>query len=111
MTSALGGISIDEDGLSDEYDFMDDDDETGERRRQAKQQGPQYKYKQRLQDLADRKTDEITVDLDDVAAWEEQVGDDGLHLLDSVLLNTKHYVDVVSKAVDNAMPAPSSDVR
>lgn len=107
----MGNVSLEEDGLSDEYDFMDEDDETGERRRQEKQKkGPQYKYKEILQLLADRKTDEIIVDLDDLAEWESQQGDEGLHLLDSVTMNTKHYVDVVSKAVDKAMPAPSADV-
>lgn len=70
ITAAIENINIDEDDLSDEYDFMDDDDEAGERRRLAKHRKnvPQYKYKQILQDLADRKTDEITIDLDDLAA-------------------------------------------
>ena len=66
----MGNITIDEDDLSDEYDFMDEDDEAGERRRQEKERRrtPQYKYRQLLQKLADRTIDEITIDLDDVAA-------------------------------------------
>lgn len=66
----MGDITIDEDDLSDEYDFMDEDDETGERRRHEKEsrRQPEHKYKQILQQLADRTIDEITIDLDDLAA-------------------------------------------
>lgn len=66
----MGNITIDEDDLSDEYDFMDEDDESGERRRQEKEarRTPQHKYRQLLQKLADRTIDELTIDLDDVAA-------------------------------------------
>lgn len=66
----MGDVTIDEDDLSDEYDFMDEDDEAGERRRQEKEKrrAPQYKYRQLLQELANRTIDEITIDLDDVAA-------------------------------------------
>lgn len=65
----MGDITIDEDDLSDEYDFMDDDDEAGQRRRQDKEKRrtPQHKYKELLQQLADRTIDEIIIDLDDVA--------------------------------------------
>lgn len=63
----MGNISIDEDDLSDEYDFMDDDDAQEQRRRQrAQRRVPQHKYVDILQELADRKTDEIEVDLDDL---------------------------------------------
>lgn len=65
----MGDITIDEDDLSDEYDFMDEDDEAVQRRRQdrEKRRTPQHKYKELLQQLADRTIDEITIDLDDVA--------------------------------------------
>lgn len=65
----MGNVTIDEDDLSDEYDFMDEDDETGEHRRQQKEQrrSPQHKYKQFLQELANRTADEIVIDLDDLA--------------------------------------------
>jgi DNA replication licensing factor MCM7 len=129
IATAMGNITIDEDDLSDEYDFMDEDDETGERRRQQKEQqrSPQYKYKQLLQELANRSIDEITIDLDEVAAvclpilgakdlkltpsqWEKD-NDESLRLVDSIELNTKHYVDIMSKAVDEVMPPPTADVR
>ncbi|KAG8419763.1 Belongs to the MCM [Metarhizium acridum] len=111
ITTAMGDITIDEDDLSDEYDFMDEDEESGDRRRKEKgnQRTPQHKYKELLQQLADRTIDEITIDLDDVYDWERQ-GQEELHLVDSIELNTKHYVDILSKAVDNVMPQPSTDV-
>lgn len=65
----MGNITIDEDDLSDEYDFMEDDnDQAREERRRAKEQRkiPQPKYKLMLQELADRTIDEIRIDLDDL---------------------------------------------
>lgn len=69
ITHALGNINIDEDDLSDEYDFMDEDDDAAQRRLQekARRRTPQHKYKDMLQQLADRKSDEICIDLDDLA--------------------------------------------
>jgi DNA replication licensing factor MCM7 len=64
-------MNIDEDDFSDEYDFMDDDeDEEGQNARrkertQAKQ--PKLKYAELLQKVADRYEEEITIDLDDLA--------------------------------------------
>ena len=69
ITTALGNITIDEDDLSDEYDFMDDDEEgAADRRRQEKElrRTPQLKYRQIIQKLADRTVDEITIDFDDL---------------------------------------------
>jgi DNA replication licensing factor MCM7 len=68
ITTALGNITINEDELDDDYDFMDEDEEAGERRRQEKEsrREPQYKYKDMLQQLADRTIDEMTIDLDDL---------------------------------------------
>jgi hypothetical protein len=63
-------MNIDEDGLSDEYDFMDDEDEGGaDDRRQARLQAnqPTLKYMELLRKVADRYEDEITIDLDDLA--------------------------------------------
>lgn len=70
LANALGKMNIDEDDFSDEYDFMDDDDEEGHNaRRQARSQAkqPTLKYKDLLQKIADRFEDEITIDLDDLA--------------------------------------------
>lgn len=69
ITTALGNIDIDADDLSDEYDFLDDDDDAQNRRvrEKAPSRMPQHKYKDWLQKLSDRKVDEIVIDLDDLA--------------------------------------------
>jgi DNA replication licensing factor MCM7 len=69
ITHALGGMNIDEDDLSDDYDFMDEDDDEGQNaRRQTKAQAqvPKLKYLELLQKVSDRYEEEITIDLDDL---------------------------------------------
>lgn len=70
LTHAIGQISIDEDDLSDEYDFMDEDDNAQElrRRQKASQKQPKHKYGELMQQLADRTSDEVLVELDDIAS-------------------------------------------
>ena len=63
-------MNIDKDDFSDEYDFMDEDDDAGRAaRRRAKTQSKksELKYSDLLQKVADRYEDEITIDLDDLA--------------------------------------------
>ena len=71
-------MNIDEDDFSDEYDFMDDDDEEGQnarRQTRAQDKTPKLKYMDLLQKIADRYEDEITIDLDDLATvWETSAG-------------------------------------
>lgn len=69
LTHALGGMDIAEDDLDDEYDFMDDDNDEEELHRQerADRKKPYHKYKEIMQQLANRKIDEVLVDLDDVS--------------------------------------------
>ncbi|KAH8128363.1 Mcm2-7 hexameric complex component [Trichoderma asperellum] len=112
LTTALGNITIDEDELSDDYDFMDEDEQTRDRRQQerAKRKTPQHKYNDMLQLLANRKLDEFAIDLDDLATWEEQT-DASMKLVDSIEMNTKHYVEIMARAVDNIMPQPSEEVN
>lgn len=45
--------------------------------------------------------------------WESQneEEEEPLRLVHSIEMNTKHYVDIMSRAVDNVMPQPSLDVR
>lgn len=44
--------------------------------------------------------------------WESQnEEEEPLRLVYSIEMNTKHYVDIMSRAVDNVMPQPSLDVR
>lgn len=42
--------------------------------------------------------------------WEEQA-DESMRLVDSIEMNTKHYVEIMSRAVDKVMPSPSTEVR
>jgi DNA replication licensing factor MCM7 len=70
ITHALGNITIDENDLSDEDDFMNDEDIDAQdlrRRERARQKGPYFKYKELIQDLADRKAEEVPIELDDIA--------------------------------------------
>nr|UWK20604.1 DNA replication licensing factor [Trichoderma taxi] len=112
LTTALGNITIDEDELNDDYDFMDEDEQTRDRRQQerAKRKTPQHKYNDMLQLLADRKIDEFAIDLDDLVTWEGQT-DESMKLVDSIEMNTKHYVEIMARAVDNVMPQPSEEVN
>ncbi|KAH7272403.1 hypothetical protein MRS44_002911 [Fusarium solani] len=113
ITTALGNITIGEDDLDDDYDPMDEDNQDGNRGQdKERRRAPHHKYKDMLQQLADRVIDEATIDLDDLAIWENQAfdSDDSLRLVDSIEMNTKHYVEIVSRAVDAVMPQPSVDV-
>jgi len=90
---------------------MDEDDEAQQQRRQERdrRRKPQHKYKDMLQELADRKIDEVVIDLNDLAQYEQEV-DEGLKLVESIEENTKHYVEILSRAVDSLMPPPSNNV-
>ncbi|KAI1207997.1 DNA replication licensing factor mcm7 [Annulohypoxylon truncatum] len=111
LTHAIGQINIDEDDLSDEYDFMDEDDEAHERRRKEKAAAklPKHKYADMMQKLADRTLDEVLIELDDIAAWEEDTNE-GLKLVESIESNTKHYVEILSRAIDSKLPPPTNGV-
>lgn len=61
----LEGLNIGEDAESDEYDFMDEDEESANRTRN-RDRNPKQKYIQMLQDVADRARSEIQIDLDDL---------------------------------------------
>ncbi|ORY57468.1 MCM2/3/5 family-domain-containing protein [Pseudomassariella vexata] len=111
LTHAIGQISIGEDDLSDEYDFMDEDDEAHEQRRKqrAAPKLPTHKYADMLQKLADRALDEVLIELDDIVAYEQEY-DEELKLVESIEANTKHYVEVISRAIDNKLPPPTRGV-
>ncbi|KAI1166840.1 DNA replication licensing factor mcm7 [Nemania serpens] len=111
LTHAIGQINIDEDDLSDEYDFMDEDDEVHEQRRRQKaaSKQPKHKYAEMMQKLADRSIDEILIELDDLVTYENDTNE-GFKLVESIETNTKHYVDILSRAMDKKMPAPTAGV-
>jgi DNA replication licensing factor MCM7 len=62
---------LEEDGLSEEYDFIDDvEDGVPDRntRRPQQDNSPKLKYMKILQEIADRVKDQIVVELDDLRA-------------------------------------------
>ena len=69
LTYDLENVTIDDGDLSDDYDFMDEDEGAAARRAQEKlrKKVPRHKYKDIMQQVADRKLNEIVIDLDDVA--------------------------------------------
>ncbi|KAK5076871.1 DNA replication licensing factor MCM7 [Lithohypha guttulata] len=106
---AINDLHLDGDATSDEYDFMDDVEgvEDGERPRQQ----PRKKYMDMLQKIADRERSNILIELDDLKSFEESLGTDvTLKLVDSIMKNTKHYVDLFSYAIDKLMPKESKDI-
>lgn len=69
MTDTLGDLNLEEDGFSDEYDFMEDisDEPRQGPRRQQQQQHHKLKYMKLLQDVSNRRKDQIIIELDDLA--------------------------------------------
>lgn len=61
-TEAIQGLRIDGDRTEDEYDFMDDVETEGGARRD-----PKTKYMRMLQDVANRDSNSILIELDDLA--------------------------------------------
>ncbi|KAJ5214190.1 hypothetical protein N7449_001359 [Penicillium cf. viridicatum] len=112
-TEALEDLNIDDGQTSDEYDFMDDADETnGANARGARRhREPKLKYMQILQDIANRDTSNILIELDDLSVFEKSMPEgEGLKLVESIEKNTKRYIDVISQAVDDVMPRETKDV-
>lgn len=72
----MGNVTIDDHDISDDDDFMDEH-QSAERRRQEKERRrePHHKYKDVLQELADRTANEIVIDLDDVHSVRGNAGD------------------------------------
>ena len=128
-------MNLGEDGQSDEYDFMDESDDSaaGQRsRRQEQNRDPKKKYVQVLQNVADRVTSQITIDLDDLDAvgilrkrldgmeeltrnweqYEKSLGDEAdFELVSSIEKNAFHYIEVFSRAVDKIMPEPVAEPK
>ncbi|EON65008.1 minichromosome maintenance protein 7 (cell division control protein 47) [Coniosporium apollinis CBS 100218] len=111
-TDRLGDLNIDEDGLSDEYDFMDDSDggDAGARSRRSDRH-PKVKYLKSLQDVADRATSQVLIELDDLDSYEKSLPENlsDLRLVSSIERNAAHYVEIFSRAVDKVMPEPTKE--
>lgn len=64
---ALQDLNLDDDGLSDEYDFMEDVGNGKESRQRGGQPAaPRRKYMDMLQKVADRQLNQVTIELDDL---------------------------------------------
>ncbi|CAL3962119.1 hypothetical protein PZA11_000634 [Diplocarpon coronariae] len=116
LAGALHDMNIDEDDFSDDYDFMDDDDEERQNTRiqsRAQAKAPKLKYVEILQKIADRNEEEITIDLDDLAQYDQMLEESGnpLSLVSSIEINAKHYLDIMSKAVDKVMPNATREIN
>jgi MCM N-terminal domain len=68
VADGLLDMNIDDDDISDEYDFAESDEEAQEARRAARKQAsmPHNKYMDMLQQVANRQQDEVTIELDDL---------------------------------------------
>lgn len=107
---ALDDLHLDGDGMSDEYDFMDDADNGGATRRRATRS--KAKYMNMLQDVADRKTSQVLIDLDDLEQYEKSLDEEGvsqLKLVSSIERNAHHYIEILARAVDSVLPRPATE--
>ncbi|KAI9827585.1 MAG: Mcm2-7 hexameric complex component [Phylliscum demangeonii] len=114
-TTALQDLHLEDDDLSDDYDFMDDIDGGGRARgrRARADPDPKKKYMEMLQQVADRAGSEVLIELDDMDVYERALVEsthEDLRLVESIERNTKHYTEIFSRAVDKVMPRPTRDV-
>ena len=103
----MGDLHLNGDGTSDEYDFMDDLDD-GRTRQRVDRGKSKTKYMTILQDVADRTSSQVLVDLDDLQQYESSLDEDGvsLNLVSSIENNANHYIEIISRAVDIVLPTP-----
>ncbi|KAF3282723.1 Mcm2-7 hexameric complex component [Orbilia oligospora] len=85
------------------------DDEDEELLGASRSQGPKVKYLEILQKVANRDLDAITIELDDLDRWEKTSGEN-LRLVDSITKNAHHYLEIMSRAIDKAMPRETVDI-
>ena len=114
-TTALENLHIDEDGLSEGYDFLEDADElngaAAPNRSRRRQRDPKQKYMEILQSVADRHTSEVCIELDDLDLYEKSLGDEiDLKLVESIERNARRYIDILSEAVDKVMPKETREI-
>ena len=102
---ALEDLNLNADNASDEYDFMDDAGKGGSQKRRTK-----HKYMDLLQNVADRKTNQVLISLDDVQEYEKTLPEDSQQqLVASIEKNAHHYIEILSRAVDNVLPRPAQE--
>ncbi|EPS42267.1 hypothetical protein H072_3800 [Dactylellina haptotyla CBS 200.50] len=85
------------------------DDEDEEVFGTSTDRAPKTKYMDILQKVANRDIDAITIELDDLDNYEKSSGEN-LHLVDSITKNAHHYLDIMSRAIDDVMPKETVDI-
>lgn len=63
---AIEDLNLDGDGTSDEYDFMDDVEGDDGRERRRRKAADKEKYMTVLQEVADRESSNVVIELDDL---------------------------------------------
>lgn len=109
-------------------DATDANGETRPDVRGQRDRDPKKKYMEILQNVANRQSSEICVELDDLDAvrslfrvlyhvltvllqYEKSLGDhETLRLVKSIERNAKHYIDILSQAVDKVMPKETREL-
>lgn len=82
-----------------------------QRRTRRRARDPKHKYMNQLQEIADRKREQIFIDLDDLDSYEKALEDDqNTSLVSSIENNAKHYIEIASRAVDKCLPEPTSGI-
>ncbi|KAH9860413.1 hypothetical protein J1614_011744 [Plenodomus biglobosus] len=96
----------------DEYDMVDGDDDPAPNGTQSRSKS-KLKYMNLLQDIANRVRDEIQIDLNDIEAYEKATSDEehNFKLVESIERNAHHYIEILSRAVDKCLPAPTRDLN
>lgn len=70
------------------------------------------KYQAILQQVADRETDMVNFDLNDLFKYESKSKQSGSRLVcDSIMDNTAHYTELVSDVIDSMLPEPDANKR
>lgn len=130
-TDALENLNIEEEEFSDEYVMVDNERDGQKGVQRPDQPGrSKKKYMEMLQQVADRQISEVMIELDDLEnvstlvseRWsicanrynyqyeKSNAEDSGLRLVESIERNAKHYIDILSQAVDKVMPKETKEI-
>jgi DNA replication licensing factor MCM7 len=92
--------------------MVDDSDDPAPNGAQSRSKS-KLKYMDQLQDVANRVRDEIQIDLNDVEAYEKATSDDehNYRLVESIERNAHHYIEILSRAVDQCLPPPTRELE
>ncbi|KAF3916520.1 hypothetical protein ABW20_dc0101636 [Dactylellina cionopaga] len=85
------------------------DDEDEEVFGGSRERTPKVKYMDVLQKVANRELDAITIELDDLDSYEKSSGEN-LRLVESITKNAHHYLEIMARAIDKAMPKETVDL-